>query len=475
MSKPRTGTFEIAKVAGKPVYRGRLRLADGTKSDRFDVDVRGEGLNEAQARAKLASLQVDEDTRHLLFNRKRDRARERAQARGEAVEGETCSAYRSRLDAHRKELGRRTGTNDRSAWKVWIADRIGHLPIAKVTRDDIEGVRDALDEAIIAHKRSQGKDGTSPKRALNVWSVLVTTFKAACMAKRKDLRVRTDNPCVGVLPPERGESRRRTFIYPNETLTLLSCGKVPIEDRELYAIACYLYLRPGELRALLWTDVDLGAGVVHVTKSYDEASETVGPPKTRNGIRDVPIHPNLVPLLKRMRRPDGPVVPVMAIHAHDERATTLRSHLGLAKVTRPRLIEDTLTTMPVGFRSWRDTGITWLALAGVDLPKMQRRAGHDNIGTTVGYVKAAEDVSGSIGEPFPPLPACLVSPPTGGGKKLGQRLGQTPHFRGGKSKLLAGSASDSSRIFEALSAVTDSSPEGATTQTRAGFRAREAT
>ena len=66
--------------------------------------------------------------------------------------------------------------------------------------------------------------------------------------------------------------------------------------------------------------------------------------------------------------------------------------------------------MHVGFRSWRDTGITWLALAGVDVAKIQRRAGHDDIATTIGYVKAAEDVSGSIGAPFPPLPACLVSP-----------------------------------------------------------------
>jgi hypothetical protein len=27
------------------------------------------------------------------------------------------------------------------------------------------------------------------------------------------------------------------------------------------------------------------------------------------------------------------------------------------------------------------------------------------------YVKQAEDVTGSIGEPFPTLPACLVTPP----------------------------------------------------------------
>jgi hypothetical protein len=41
---------------------------------------------------------------------------------------------------------------------------------------------------------------------------------------------------------------------------------------------------------------------------------------------------------------------------------------------------------------------------------MRRRAGHDNITTTIGYVKTGEDVAGSIGEPFLPLPACLVSP-----------------------------------------------------------------
>jgi hypothetical protein len=43
--------------------------------------------------------------------------------------------------------------------------------------------------------------------------------------------------------------------------------------------------------------------------------------------------------------------------------------------------------MHVGSRSWRDTGVMWLALAGVDVAKMQRRAGHDHITTTIGYVK----------------------------------------------------------------------------------------
>ena len=39
---------------------------------------------------------------------------------------------------------------------------------------------------------------------------------------------------------------------------------------------------------------------------------------------------------------------------------------------------------------------------------MQRRCGHEDIDTTHGYVKMAEDLSGTIGEPFPPLPGGLV-------------------------------------------------------------------
>jgi len=64
----------------------------------------------------------------------------------------------------------------------------------------------------------------------------------------------------------------------------------------------------------------------------------------------------------------------------------------------------------VGFRSWRDTGITWLALSGVDVVKIQRRAGHDDVTTTIGYVKAAEDITGTIGTPFPKLPKSLLKP-----------------------------------------------------------------
>ncbi len=101
-------------------------------------------------------------------------------------------------------------------------------------------------------------------------------------------------------------------------------------------------------------------------------------------------------------------------HLGETRRTSsvmLREHLRAAGVTRARLHEDNATAMPVTFRSFRDTGITWLALASIDVVKMQRRAGHDTIETTMGYVKDAEDhTRDGVGQPFPPLPDALVWP-----------------------------------------------------------------
>ena len=80
-------------------------------------------------------------------------------------------------------------------------------------------------------------------------------------------------------------------------------------------------------------------------------------------------------------------------------------------MSRPALYLDTATTVQVNFRSWRDSGITWLALSGVPVDRSMRRAGHDAVQTTMGYVKQAEDMTGGeLGEPFAPLPSKLLDP-----------------------------------------------------------------
>jgi hypothetical protein len=94
---------------------------------------------------------------------------------------------------------------------------------------------------------------------------------------------------------------------------------------------------------------------------------------------------------------NGPSAGKLVFNPHDPRGTLLTLVLG---------VRAGLGTLNI--RSLRDSGITWLALDGVDVVRMQRRAGHENVATTIAYVKQAEDVAGTLGKPFGPLPMSLV-------------------------------------------------------------------
>ncbi|MBF5067755.1 hypothetical protein G6O45_31630, partial [Salmonella enterica subsp. enterica serovar Istanbul] len=101
---------------------------------------------------------------------------------------------------------------------------------------------------------------------------------------------------------------------------------VPWDWREVYAIAFYTYVRPGELRVLTWADVNLDAMHLSITKAWDYQAKDDEPkikaPKSRNGVRTVPIDVSLLPLLTRMKKDAGDdasalVVPLLSVFGED--------------------------------------------------------------------------------------------------------------------------------------------------------------
>lgn len=330
-------------------------------------------------------------------------------------QGETCDAWYLRFAKSREGITE-NAYDDSLRWRRYVSPAIGAKGVRFVNRADVEGIRDALDGAIKLYKQGQRRNGAlAPKSALHVWSVLVTAFKAMVRHKAKELRVREDlgNPCTDVLPPEDGEGRRKHWIRPGEFTALVECRAVPLVWREVHAVACYLYLRPNELCELRAGDVDLASREVSITRAYDQRARKVKTPKTSEGIRIIPVPDALLPLLRRLvegKSADALLLPILREVHEDKHAGMLRDHLRTAGVERAELFAETATHMAIGFRSWRDTGITWLALADVPVHKMQRRAGHKDIATTMHYVKEVEDRMGRYGEPFPALPDHLVNP-----------------------------------------------------------------
>src|SRR5206468_736385 len=99
------------------------------------------------------------------------------------------------------------------------------------------------------------------KTAGHAWALVSRMFADASGAKRKAVRVREDNPALGVAAPDRGTRKAKVYLYPSEFSALMACAAVTLSWKRTFALTTYLYLRAGEANALLWEDVDLERNV----------------------------------------------------------------------------------------------------------------------------------------------------------------------------------------------------------------------
>jgi hypothetical protein len=80
----------------------------------------------------------------------------------------------------------------------------------------------------------------------NAWATFTKMCDDAANAKRRDLRVRSDNPAAGVRAPDRGSRKLKQYLFPNELLRFIACEDVPLAWRRNLVVAVYLYMRDGD-------------------------------------------------------------------------------------------------------------------------------------------------------------------------------------------------------------------------------------
>jgi integrase len=274
-----------------------------------------------------------------------------------------------------------------------------------VTSIDVEEIRDRLDARI--HRGE-----IAWQTAFNAWTCLRMMFRDAREAKRRDIRVRTDNPTNDVAPPDRGTERAKQYLYPSEFLQLVSCEEVPLGWRRAFTLATYLLLRMGELAVLGWDDLDIERRTVHVHRAMRRRSNEEKETKSGSKRRFL-IEPALVPLLKQMHHGCGGTGRVSQVlpwgkHFRHFAAIGLREYLALAGVRRAELFTDDATRKWITFHDLRATGITWMAVRGDDPLKIKQRAGHSHLVTTERYIRIAEELREGFGTVFPELPRSLL-------------------------------------------------------------------
>src|SRR5262249_7972147 len=157
----------------------------------------------------------------------------------------------------------------RESLELHVRDDLGAMRLGDVQRRHVQNLADRL----IA-------DGRSPSTVRNALVPLRGIFRRAI----RD-RLAAVNPCPGPgLPANRSE---RVEIVSNEHAGDLIAALETERDRGLWATAFYAGLRRGELMALRWADLDLGAGELRVEQSYDPKDAVFVEPKSRAGRRRV--------------------------------------------------------------------------------------------------------------------------------------------------------------------------------------------
>jgi integrase len=334
-----------------------------------------------------------------------------------AAGGETVARWFDRYLAWRDGRGFATVRDTRGRIVNWVLPVIGAKGMREVTRDDVEEVVRRLDAAIAEREAHAARGGAAPggrkpgvswKTAANVWGDLTHAFDEACHSKDRSLRVLEIDPTDGVRGTERGVERSKPILYPDEVAALLSCERVPLYWRRMYAMAVYTGARSNELDALTAGDVDLGHATISVHKQSDREHGGTKATKTRRA-RVVDIEPELLPLVRLLVSEAGEGGKLLRMPPDEDRAELLRRHLGWAGCDRDALSADDSARAPIKFHNLRDTCLTHMARRGDDPLRIQWRAGHTAFAMTEKYIAEARRLPPNFGRPLPPLPPSLLA------------------------------------------------------------------
>lgn len=185
-------------------------------------------------------------------------------------------------------------------------------------------------------------------------------------------RYTTYNPCKYVKVPSDAPQTSREALSPDEYKTILAS-----KDKRFLAakMAILLGLRRGELAALTFGDIDLVNHTVHVDKAWDYKSNKLKGPKSKAGIRSVPL-----PLA--LLQPIGE-----AKFGHDDSELVLSKNGAVLNEYEWQQLQEYITAQSGVSFSWhqlRHTYATILYDSGTGVLEAQRFLGHSDVKVTLG-------------------------------------------------------------------------------------------
>jgi integrase len=250
-----------------------------------------------------------------------------------------------------------------------LLPRLGTLPISELDEE--------LVAELIAGMQQAGYAAWTIRSALTpLRRVLHHAARRRLIATNPMLLLeRSELPTVG--------NREQRVLSKDEIGQLISAAAP--RYRPLLATAAFTGLRLGELLALVWADIDLGAGFLSVRKTLDRNLQRQQP-KTPSAIRDVVLMPSLAKILDDHRQkspyPDDhdPVFTTRVGTPIDHRNAQrrgLRAAANAAGLERP-------DTKGLRMHDLRHTFASLLISQGANVVFVSRQLGHASPAMTLG-------------------------------------------------------------------------------------------
>lgn len=255
----------------------------------------------------------------------------------------TLSGYRSLLDSA-------------------LLPEFGELQLERVTERVIDGYRVRL-----------VRDGKLSPRSINKRLIALH----AILKRAQRLYGLARNPAA-LVERQPVRSSRDIRVYTPEEIEALARACASELDSAIVRIAAYTGLRQGELRALMWRDVDFAKQIIHVRRNF--VSGSFGAPKSGR-VRSVPLSDQAARVLdelsrrKAFTRPDDLVFPGVTGGPFDDSALRRRYYAAIKRAGLPRLT----------FHELRHTFGT-IAAQVFPITDVQSFLGHAHITTTQVYL-----------------------------------------------------------------------------------------
>jgi integrase len=255
-------------------------------------------------------------------------------------------------------------------YNKYIKPRIGNMKIKDVRDTHLQGIMN--DQA-----------GMSESHAKKVRMVLQELFKRA-----RQSRMIVYDPAELLELPKTTKGQRRS-ITDEERSAILEVAKT---HRSGFWIMTLLYtgMRPGETASLTWADVDFKKNEIRVHTAKESGSQAIKTPKTAAGIRVIPIHKELLPLLQKNKGKNfDPVFPTGEGNFQNENSlrrlwTGFKRDLDIymgAETYRNRITKSVVAEDLVPY-CLRHTFATDCAKSGVPIETVKWLMGHEDIATT---------------------------------------------------------------------------------------------